>query len=292
MTRIGFLGLGRMGSAICGRLLGADVSVIGWNRSPTMMVRDLVTAGLQLSADASSALSAPVSMSMLADDGAADAVLSRVNLAGGAAGRIHVNLASISVAMADLLERRFADAGVTYLSAPVLGRPEIASAGKLNVLTAGASDALDKVDPYLAHCSVRRWRLGERPRQANATKIALNFMLLQSLESLGEGIALVESQGIDASGFVELLSSTFFGGMVHTVYGGIMADRRYRPAGFTLPLGLKDLGLAEKLAAEAGVDIPIAPVLRHRFEAAVADPKLRDHDWSAIAELSRHAADH
>lgn len=289
MTSVGFLGLGRMGSAIAGRLAAGDVPLVIWNRSAAAG-DDLVAAGAMRADRAAEALAAPVSFSMLADDRAADAVLSTENLGASAGPRIHVNMASISTAMADTLSERFAAAGVDYISAPVLGRPEVAAAGKLNVLTAGPSGALDQVDALLAHCSVRRWRFGERPRQANAVKIAVNFMILQSLESLGESIALVEAQDVDAVQFVDLIGSSLFGGVVHTGYGSIVAERRYSPPGFTLALGLKDLGLAEELAREGGVDAAMAPVLRDRFETALATSDLVDLDWSAVAEISRRSA--
>jgi 3-hydroxyisobutyrate dehydrogenase-like beta-hydroxyacid dehydrogenase len=287
MSTVGFLGIGRMGAAIAGRLAAAGVPLTVWNRSGTPAVEDLVAAGATVADTAAGALAAPVSFSMLADDDAADSVLSRVNLGSSGARRIHVNMASISAAMADRLTSRFADAGMTYVSAPVLGRPEVAAQGKLNIMVAGPADALEVADPYLAHCSVRRWRFGEHPRQANAVKIAVNFLILQSLESLGESIALVESQDVGAEQFVELIGSSLFGGVVHTGYGGIMAQRRYTPPGFTIPLGLKDLGLAEQLAAEGRVDMPMAGVLRDRFEAALADPELAGLDWAAVAEVSR-----
>ena len=121
-------------------------------------------------------------------------------------------------------------------------------------------------------------------------KIAVNFMILQSLESLGESIALVEAQDVDAVQFVDLIGSSLFGGVVHTGYGSIVAERRYSPPGFTLALGLKDLGLAEELAREGGVDAAMAPVLRDRFETALATSDLVDLDWSAVAEISRRSA--
>ncbi|WP_314503949.1 NAD(P)-dependent oxidoreductase [uncultured Microbacterium sp.] len=289
MTTLGFLGLGRMGTAIAGRLLAAGLPVSVWNRSDSAAAQGLVDAGAQRAASAADALAAPVSFSMLADDTAADEVLSAENLGRTDVQRIHVNMASISAAMADVLASRFADAGVRYVSAPVLGRPEVAAQGKLNVLLAGPAEALDVVDSYLVHCSVRRWRFGETPRQANAVKIAVNFMILQSLESLGESIALVESQDVDASQFVELIGASLFGGVVHTGYGAIIAERRYTPPGFTVALGRKDLGLAEELAAEGRVDVPMADVLRERFETALADPDLAALDWSAVAEVSRRS---
>ena len=289
MTTLGFLGLGRMGTAIAGRLVAAGLPLTVWNRSSSASEQDLVAAGATRAASAADALAAPVSFSMLADDAAVDSVLSAENIGRSDVQRIHVNMASISAAMADTLAARFADAGVSYVSAPVLGRPEVAAQGKLNVLLAGPADALDVVDPYLAHCSVRRWRFGDTPRQANAVKVAVNFMILQSLESLGESIALVESQNVDAGQFVELIGASLFGGVVHTGYGAIIAERRYTPPGFTVALGRKDLGLAEELAAEGRVDVPMAAVLRDRFETALDDPDLKDLDWSAVAEVSRRS---
>ncbi|WP_238702549.1 NAD(P)-dependent oxidoreductase [Microbacterium caowuchunii] len=283
---LGFLGLGRMGAAVAARMLAAGFDLEVWNRSRSDSFDELVAAGASPVDSPREALAAPMSFSMLADDAAADHVLSAANIGAGGA-RIHVNMASVSAEMTSTLEERFAVAGVRYVAAPVLGRPEVAAAGRLNVLLAGPSESLDRVDPVLAVCSVRRWRMGDVPRHASAAKIAMNFMLLNALESMGEGIALVEGEGIAAADFVELFTSTFFGGIVYETYGGIIAERRYAPAGFSLLLGLKDLGLAEAMARESGVDVASARVLRDRFEAALSDETLADGDWASIAEISR-----
>ena len=160
------------------------------------------------------------------------------------------------------------------------------------MLVAGPDDALDELDPLLATCSERRWRIGHIPRQANAAKIAMNLMLLHALESIGEGIALAEGENIDVRKFVELFSSTFFSGAVYTTYGALIAEQRYAPAGFSMRLGLKDLGLAEQLAKSSGADLATAPVIRQRFEAALTDPHLAHLDWAAIAEVSRASVRH
>lgn len=285
MTQIGFLGLGNMGSAIAGRLVGAGHSVLVWNRSPEA-ADPLVAAGATRVDDPAQALAAPVSFSMLANDEAAEAVLSAENLA-GTPGRIHVNMASISAEAADRLEAVHHAAGVAYVASPVLGRPQVAAAGGLNILVAGPTDAVDAVLPYLEVLGTRTWRFGEQPRRANATKVSVNFVILHALQAMAEGITLAESQGVDGSDFVELLSSTLFGGVVYSGYGSMIAERRYSPAGFAMELGLKDLGLAEDLAAEAGISLPTAPVLRDRFEQALADQELATLDWSAVAEVTR-----
>jgi len=287
MEHVGFLGVGRMGAAIAARMIEAGTPLTVWNRSPNASVDALTSAGASVAVAAREALALPISFSMLADDSAADAVLSRENIGFSATERVHVNMASVSAELADLLARRFADAGAQYVASPVLGRPEVASRGQLNALVAGGAEVVDRIEGLLTTCAARVWRLGEIPRQANAVKISMNYMLLHALESMGEAIALVEAEGVTAEDFADLFTHTFFGGAVHSTYGPIIARRRYSPPGFTLPLGLKDLGLAERLASRSNVDLGMADVLRARFEAALSDPELADLDWSAVAEISR-----
>ncbi|GAA1691474.1 NAD(P)-dependent oxidoreductase [Microcella alkalica] len=283
---VGFLGLGSMGSAIATRLMASGHPVTVWNRS-SAAAEQLVAAGAILAATPAEALSADISFSMLADDAAAETVLSADNLGAGGAGRIHVNMASISTSAAERLEGVARAAGVEYVASPVLGRPAVAAEGKLNILVAGPDSAVELVEPLLALCSVRRWRFGDEPRQANAVKIAMNFTILHALQAMAESITLVEAHGVDAADLIELMTSTLFPGAIYSGYGGMIAERRYSPPGFGMPLGLKDLGLAEALAAEFGIELPSAPVLRERFTTALADPSLAELDWSAVAEVTR-----
>ena len=285
MTRIGFLGLGNMGSAMARRLVDAGHDVIVWNRSPRAAA-ELVAAGASLASTAAEALAAPASFSMLANDEAAEAVLTVENLS-GEAGRIHVNTASISAAAADRLERVHREAGVGYVASPVLGRPSVAAAGNLNLMVAGPDELVERVMPFLEPLSVRVWRFGEHPRRANVAKVSMNFMLLHAMQAMAESITLVEAHGIDASDFMELATNSLFGGVAYGGYGPMIAERRYRPAGFSMALGLKDLSLAEDLAEEGGIVLPTAAVIRDRFERALADEELADLDWSAMAEVTR-----
>lgn len=285
MAQVGFLGLGNMGSAMAGRLVAAGHDVLVWNRSPAA-ADELVAAGATRVDDPAEALAAPTSHSMLANDEAAEAVLSAANLA-GAPDRIHVNHASISAACADRIAAVHAEAGVAYVACPVLGRPAVAAAGNLNLLAAGADAAIAEVTPMLDVLGQKVWRFGEEPRRANVAKISMNFTILHALQAMAEGITLVEAHGIDATDFSDLLAGTLFGGPVYTGYGSMIAEKRYSPAGFAMALGLKDLGLAEELAEEKGLRLPTAAVLRDRFERALADDELAALDWSAVAEVTR-----
>lgn len=285
MARVAFLGMGNMGGAMAGRLLESGHEVVVWNRTPEAC-DDLVARGAVRVGTAREALAEAVSFSMFANDDASEAVLSADNLA-GSAGRMHVNTASISAAAADRIAAVHAAAGVGYLASPVLGRPAVAAAGNLNLLVAGPDDLVEAAAPYLSVLGARTWRFGTEPRRANAVKIAVNFTILHALQAMAESITLVESQDVDAVDFVELLAGTLFGGVVYSGYGSMIAERRYSPPGFSMPLGLKDLGLAEDLAAETGTALPTAPVLRDRFEQALANPELAELDWSAVAEVTR-----
>lgn len=285
MPEIGFLGLGSMGSALARRLLGAGHTVRVWNRSPAA-VDALVAEGALAAATLSDALACPVSFSMLADDDAALAVLNEHAVA-AAVGGIHVNMASISPTAAGVLRARFADAGARYVAAPVLGRPTVAAQGALNILAAGADADIVAVEPLLGVLGSRIWRFGDDPAQANAVKIAVNYGIIHAIQSLGESIALVEARGVDPEEFVELLTSTLFGGVVHSVYGGIIARETYDPPGFEMALGYKDLRLSEQIAAESDVTLPSLPTLKAVFERALAEPSLARVDWGAAAEVTR-----
>ncbi|MAL06202.1 MAG: oxidoreductase [Microbacterium sp.] len=287
MTDIGFLGLGTMGRAMAGRLLETGHRVTVWNRSDAP-VAELVAAGAVAAASPADALGAPVSISMLADDAAADAVLTEDAL-GAARGHVHVNAASLSPDTADLLAARAAAAGAGYVSAPVLGRYPVAAAGQLNILAAGDPAAIETARPALASLAARIWEFGAVPRTANIVKIAVNYDLIHAMQAIGESVALVERHGVEASAFVDLLTHSLFAAPAYSIYGDVIAQRRYSPPGFHMSLGFKDLRLAEAAAASVGLEMPTAAALHGVFERAIADPSLRDLDWSAIAEVTRSA---
>jgi 3-hydroxyisobutyrate dehydrogenase-like beta-hydroxyacid dehydrogenase len=284
----GFLGLGAMGRGMVERLVDEGVRTIAWNRSPGPAAELADRLGT-VAAESPAAVfaEARVVHSMLADDDAVLAVFDDELLGVVPDGRVHVNHATISPAAASELAERHARHGVGYVQAPVLGRSTIASTGALLVIVSGDPAAVDAAMPSLERLGQRVWNLGPDPRLASIVKIAVNYSIVNALQSIGESVVLVESAGIDPQAFVEILTHTAFSGSVHRGYGPLIAGRRYQPVGFSMALGLKDLSLAEGVAESLGVALPIAPVLRDVFEAALADPGLRELDWAAVAEVTR-----
>ena len=284
----GFLGLGAMGRGMVERLVDEGFHVTAWNRSGGPADELAARLGTRAAPTPSAVFDdATVVHSMLADDAAVLAVFDDELLSAVPAGRVHVNHATISPAAASELAERHARHGVGYVQAPVLGRSTIASSGMLLIVASGDTAAVDAAMPSLERLGQRVWNLGTDPRMASLVKIAVNYSIINALQSIAESVVLVESAGIDPQEFVEILTHTAFSGSVHRGYAPIIAGRRYEPVGFSMALGLKDLSLAEGAAESLGVALPIAPVLRELFEAALSDPQLRELDWSAVAEVTR-----
>jgi 3-hydroxyisobutyrate dehydrogenase-like beta-hydroxyacid dehydrogenase len=290
MTSIGFIGLGSMGQAMAARLLEEGFEVGVWNRTEAAG-DELVAAGATRLASPAEAFERDIVVSILANDQAVDAVFSEELLAGAAAAKgsaaLHVNMASISLEAARAIEARHAAAGVRYLGAPVMGRPNVARAGQLSILAGGPQEVLDAAAPALDALGKKTWHVAQDAAGASLVKIGVNYNLIHALGALGESINLVERGGVDPQLFVDILSAGFFTGVVYPTYGKIIAERSYFPAAFNAQLGLKDLTLAEKAAAELDAVLPVAPALHELFDAAVGDEERREGDWSIIAEVIR-----
>ena len=286
MARVGFLGLGSMGQAMARHLIDAGHDVVVWNRSEGPRV-ELQRAGATAVETPREALAVDVSISMLANDPAADAVLSPENLP--EARVVHANMASVSPDMGEKLATRFAEAGHGYVACPVLGRPEVAAAGRLNILAGGDPRDISVLQPFFDPMRTKTWPMGDDARTAKVVKIAVNYNIIHAIQALAESVAITTAAGVKPAEFVEVLTQTLFGGVVYSGYGRLIAERHYTPQAFSLELGLKDLGLAESTARAAGIELPSSAVLREVFEKALADPDLVDKDWSALAEITlRH----
>ena len=286
-TTIGFVGLGGMGSAMVGRLLESGYDVVVWNRSnePTARVVEL---GARAADDVAEVLQTGSVFSMLAHDKAFRSIFTPAVLADAPAGCIHANMATVSVAAGEEFANLHRAAGVGYLAAPVLGRPPVAAAGQLNIMVGGDPDLLESIRRPLDILAKRVWHVGDTPAAANTAKIGINYLIIHALQAMAESITLAEKSGIDPTLFVELLSNTLFPGPVYSGYGGMMAESRYTPAGFTTTLGLKDLNLARAAAQSVGVVLPTGDLLSELFSDAV--DRGADLDWASIAEVTRHKA--
>jgi 3-hydroxyisobutyrate dehydrogenase-like beta-hydroxyacid dehydrogenase len=271
---VGFIGLGAMGSAMAANLVEAGHTVRAWNRSG-----DPGIDGLAMVPTPADAFQADAVFTMLSDDPAIRTVLLDAGVLDAARkGVVHVVTSTISVAFAEELAQAHARAGIGYVSAPVLGRPDVAKAGQLNILAAGARDAIDAVRPLLEVIGSRVWEMGETASQANAAKIAANMMITMAIEAMAEAVVITETHGVSRDAFFEVILATLFGSRAYQTYSANISKNAFDP-GFKATLGLKDLRLATEAA---GTPLPMLDAVRGRMGEAV-EAGLGDRDWSAMA---------
>lgn len=283
--KIGFVGLGNMGQAMAANLLKGGHQLVVWNRSPDP-VQTLVEQGAVAATEPAQAFAVDVVFSMLADDKALRQVLLESGLLDTLkAPLIHVNMATIAVAFADDLAARHQEKGVRYIAAPVLGRPNVAATGDLNILAAGPSDAIDTVQPLFDLIGRKTWRMGDKASQANVMKVAVNFMIASAIESMAEASVLVGAYGLESGQLIDLISNSIFPGPVYAGYGKMIAERSYEPAAFKASLGLKDVGLALAAAEQVQVPMPLGDLVRGNLLDATA----HDEGHMDLAVLGRVA---
>ncbi|WP_336984939.1 NAD(P)-dependent oxidoreductase [Asaia sp. HN128] len=274
--KIALIGLGAMGRAIATNLVHDGHDVCAWTRSGRTVEG---VAALQTPEEA---FNADVVLTLLSDDAAIRSVIVDPGLVSRApSGVIHVVMSTISVAFARELTELHALYGMAYVASPVLGRPDVAAAGALQILAAGGAVHLDRLAPVFAVLGRRVWPMGEDPSGAYAAKIACNMMITMAIQAMAEAVVLTEASGVSREAFFDLILNTLFGSRSYQVYSGNIAKRVYEP-GFRASLGLKDLRLATEAGAAAGHELPMLAAVFKRMREAIAAGH-GEKDWSIIA---------
>ena len=288
--KIGFIGLGNMGSGMAGNLLKAGHEVTVYNRTPGK-AQPLVEQGARYAAQVADACRGDAVFTMLSDDSAVESVVfgSKGVISSLGKGAIHVSASTISVALSERLAAAHMTSGQRFVAAPVFGRPEAAAAAKLFVVAAGAPDAVDDCVALFEAIGQKTFRFGDKPSAANLVKLSGNFLIASVIEALGEALALVGKGGVDGHQYVDFLTSSLFTAPVYNIYGGAIADKKFEPAGFAAPLGMKDMRLALAAGEALRVPLPLGNLLHNRFLTLLAHGG-ESLDWSAISQLAAEDA--
>src|SRR5256886_13078179 len=289
---IGFVGLGRMGTAMAKNLAAAGRQVIACVRRPEQM-GTLLALGLKPTTNLADLFDCEVVISMLPDDEAVrEVALGRQGRKGLAAGlrpgAIHLSMSTISTAAAAQLASAHARCGPGYVAAPVFGNPDAAKARQLFIVAAGAPTDVERCQPLLAQLGQRTFVVGGDPPQSNLTNLMGNMLTAQAPEMLGDTCAVVRKRGLDPQPFIDIMTSTMFGGRAHKIYGDKIAKQTYAP-GFVLPLVLKDVRLALAEAENAGAPMPSVGVVRDRLITGIARG-YAELDWTALGRIAEEEA--
>lgn len=284
--KIGFVGLGQMGAAMAANLVKAGNDVAVYNRTAAK-AKPLAELGAHVAATIEDACRGDVVVTMLADDHALEDASFGPHGIVASLGKdaLHISCSTISVALSERLTEAHAKAGQRFVAAPVFGRPEAAAAKMLFVAAAGPADAVETARPVFDALGQKTFVVGEKPSLANLVKLSGNFLIAVVIESLGEAVALVTKGGVDRHAYLDLLTSTLFSAPVYKVYGNLIANEKFSPAGFAAPLGAKDVRLALAAAEDLRVPLPIGSLLRDRFLRLLAEGG-EALDWSAISTLA------
>ena len=289
---IGFVGLGRMGAAMAANLAADGLQVIAYVRRQDQF-GELEALGLRPTTDIGDLFHCDVVISMLPDDDAArEIVFGRKDLDGLAVGlrpgAIHLSMSTIGTATALLLASEHARNGQSYVAAPVFGNPDAAKARQLFIVAAGAPADIARCRSILDSLGQRIFVIGADPEDANLVKLLGNMMSATALEMLGEVVAVVRKRGLDPQPFIDIMTSTMFGGRAHKIYGDKIARQTY-VAGFALPLVLKDVRLALAEAEKLGVPMPSVGVVRDRLITGIARG-YGELDWTSLGLIAAEEA--
>jgi 3-hydroxyisobutyrate dehydrogenase-like beta-hydroxyacid dehydrogenase len=157
------------------------------------------------------------------------------------------------------------------------------------IIAAGAPEALARIQPALDVMGQKTIVVSTEPPAANTVKLCLNFFLASIIEALGETFALARKSGIEASKLLGVFTGSPATAPLVSYYGSIIAEGKFTPPGFALPLGLKDVRLMLAAADSVGAPLPIGNLLHDRFLTAIARG-LSEKDWSAIALIAAQDA--
>jgi 3-hydroxyisobutyrate dehydrogenase-like beta-hydroxyacid dehydrogenase len=287
---LGFIGLGNMGGPIAANLVRAGHALKVWNRTASKAA-PLAAAGAVVVREPHEVASpGGIVFSILTDDRAVESIVSDAFLAALAPAGVHVSMSTILPATATKLAERHARAGVTYLAAPVFGRPDAAAAGKLWICTSGGDAAVKtRLAPLLASIGQGTFDFGADPAAAHIVKVAGNFMIMSAIEGMSEAAALVEKCGVPREALLKMLLSTLFNCPIYQNYGKKLIEASFGTVGFAMPLALKDITLALQSGLDARAPLPLANLVRDRYLAMLATG--RGHlDASAFALKSAEDA--
>jgi 3-hydroxyisobutyrate dehydrogenase-like beta-hydroxyacid dehydrogenase len=293
-AKLGFVGLGHMGTAMAAHLAAAGHRVAAYVRRPDR-IEKLAALGLEPITEMAGVFESDMVISMLPDDAAVrDVVFGRPDLdmpglaSGLKPGAIHLCMSTNSTSIASQAAAEHTRHGQGYVAAPVFGNPEAAKVRQLFIIAAGAASDVERCQPLFDVLGQKTFVVGTDPSQANLVKLLGNMMTATTLEVLGELVAVALKRGLDPKAFINIMTSTMFGGRVHKLYGDKMVAQSYAP-GFPLPLVLKDTRLALAEAEAAGAPMPSVSVVHDRLLTGISRG-YSDRDWTVLGLIAAQEA--
>src|SRR5665647_137056 len=282
---IGFIGLGNLGTPIALNLMESGHALYVYNRTASKIATLAAKGAIGCDSIAALAKQCHVVFTIVSDDEALK------NICEGEQGllknldkdSIHISMSTILPKTAEDLALLHNQHGHHYIASPVFGRPDAATAKKLNFVISGEENIRKQVEPLLRDAgALNVFDFGENISAANTVKLCGNFLIASALEAIGESIALAEKSGVDAQQMWNMLSQTLFNTPLYHNYSTIILQQKFEPAAFTMKLGLKDMNLVLQQASVANQSMPLASLLQKNMQQIITSGK-ENIDWSAVS---------
>jgi 3-hydroxyisobutyrate dehydrogenase len=292
MSRVAFIGLGRMGHGMAGRYLEAGFTVSVWNRSRAK-AEDLIARGARwATSPEDAAIDADAVVTMVADDEASRQVWLTKDGAAATmkAGTLAIECSTVSYGHALELARELRSRGLVYIDSPVTGLPDAAASGKLTMLVGAEAADLERARPYLTPLSSTIRHFGP-VGSGTVYKLINNLMGAIQIAGIAEGLAIAEQAGLDMNLVLEAIETGVAASPQVLRHSKRMVARNFSGATFTAALRHKDAAYAVALAENLLSDTPL--VARAAVEAyARAKAHAPDDDEGRMIEIvSRAKAD-
>lgn len=283
------LGLGRIGSGIAQSVQRAGHRLIVYNRTPEK-TRSFAGSGAVIAhSPREAAAQADVVITCLMGDDSVFENLVGENgiLSGLRPGAIHIGMSTVTPRATTHFAKLHADHGSHYLAATFAAHPDQAAAGKVLSFVAGDPAIIERCRPVLDAYTAKLLLVGEKPAQAAGFKLVVNFMAACLLETMGEAFTFADKQGLNLEMLASMMKELFQHPAMPRYIDKIHKRNFDQVLGSTLDgAGSKDIRYITEAAAEFGVPLPFAGVVRDKIATAQAHG-LGERDWSVFTEISR-----
>ena len=281
--RVAILGTGRMGSAAARRLSALGFPLTLWNRTREKAQALAEEIGATVAGSPVEAVSqAEIAVAYLADDDALFSVLAGIRRMDGL---VFVNMGTNTPRAVSNAKNYVTGNGGCYVEAPIVAGPRVLQKGEAVLIVAGEKTCIAQASPLLEGLSSHIVYVGEEPEKAQALKLSFNLLLITTVNSLSEALALAESYGIGKDVVKELLSHTVFRGISEKYVDRATSDPA-RPASFPLRLAAKDLYYAVSSAFDRGLPLEGVASVMEKYLRAVREG-LGEADYTRIYWLNR-----
>jgi 3-hydroxyisobutyrate dehydrogenase len=284
MAKIGWIGLGNMGSPMNQNLVKAGHEVVVWNRTKSKADAAIAAGAKWVDSPKAAAVASDFVFTMVADDATLLAVsLGDTGLAAGlSVGKIAIDMSTVSVEASSKVNKEVEAAGCKFIRAPVTGSTVLAASAKIGILASGDKAAYNKTLPLFEKLGANQFYLGGG-EEARVMKLALNLMIATTMQMEAEAVVLAEKAGLDVTQVCEIIAGSAVGSPL-TGYKKVPISSGDYKVAFSVKAMLKDLGLAMSVGKQYGVKLESTTLTQKRLELA-ASKGYGEMDFSVLTKL-------